>query len=275
MAYAMDTSGYGFIGALPDQVFTGISEVSLKINTTTAGSRNFVEIKIIPADNVYVNAMPCIPDLPCNDGWDYDSLGGVAAGTQSQEGTGLSIATPQQPDGYSFDHYNYQEMANGDHLHARCTGTSYCFHVATHESTNGIRKRYRHIFRDNGNGTLSFGIEQAGGKFTWVEAPGAFPNGPARVVIAFHNYTGTKDGNGPGFGGNFSPSTGGFTWHWDRLAVYAKSATPAKEYFDGFSAERIVTPPDCIAFAQGQRTVLSNRDIAPLFHCDGDDRIDL
>lgn len=271
MAYAMDTSGYGFVGALPDQVFTGVREVSLKINPTTAGSRNFVEIKIIPADDVYVNAMPCIPDLPCNDGWDYDELDAVGAGTQSQDGTGLSIATPQQPDGYAFDHYNYQMLANGDRLFARCAGINYCFHVATHESTIGVRKRYEHIFRDNGNGTLSFGIERVDGKFAWVEAPGAFPTGPVRVVIAFHNYTGTKDGNGPGFGGNLTPSIGGFTWHWDRLAVYANSATPAEDYFGGTSAERIVTPPDCVAFSQGQRSLSSNTDITPMFHCEGDD----
>lgn len=273
MAYAMDTSGYGFAGALPDQVFTGIREVSLKINTTTAGSRNFVEIKIIPADDVYVNAMPCIPDLPCNDGWDYGELSAVGAGTHSQEGTGLSIATPQQPDGYAFDHYNYEMLANGDRQFARCAGANYCFHVATHESTIGVRKRYKHIFRDNGNGTLSFGIEQVGGKFAWVEAPGSFPAGPVRVVIAFHNYTGTKDGNGPGYAGNLSPSTSGFTWHWDRLAVYANSTTPAEDYFSGTSAERIVTPPGCVAFSQGQRSLSSNTDIAPMFHCNGDEGI--
>ena len=101
MAYAMDTSGYGFVGAVPDQVFEGIREISVDINTTEAGGRNFVEIKVIPADQVFVNAMPCIPDLPCNDGWDYDDIGAVGAGTQ-QEATGLTIATPSQPDGYHF-----------------------------------------------------------------------------------------------------------------------------------------------------------------------------
>ncbi|MEM7142205.1 MAG: S-layer homology domain-containing protein, partial [Actinomycetota bacterium] len=100
MAYAMDASGYGFVGALPDQVFRDIEEISVAINATSAGSRNFVEIKVLPADEVYANAMPCIPDLPCNDGWDYDDIGGVGAGTMSQDGTGLTIATADQPDGY-------------------------------------------------------------------------------------------------------------------------------------------------------------------------------
>lgn len=94
MAFAMDTSGYGFVGALPDQVFTGLTEVSVDINTTSAGGRNFVEIKIIPAESVFVNGLPCIPDLPCNDGWDYDDIGAVGASTDSQEGTGMTIAPP-------------------------------------------------------------------------------------------------------------------------------------------------------------------------------------
>ena len=275
MAYAMDSSGYGFTGALPDQVFEGVREVSIDINTTTAGSRNFVEIKVIPADQVYVNAMPCIPDLPCNDGWDYDDIGGVGAGTDSQEGTGLTISTPEKPDGFSFDQYNAEPLPNGDYQYARCSGADFCFHVATHEVNTGIRERYAHVFRDNGNGTLSFGIEQADNTFAWVEAPGSFPEGPVRVVVAFHNYTGTKDGNGPGYSGNLSPSTGGFTWHWDDLSVDADTATPSSEYFGGTSAERIVTPSGCIAFAQGQRTLLSNTDVAPRLHCIGDPDLDL
>ncbi len=270
MAYAMDSSGYGFTGALPDQVFDNLREVSVDINTTTAGSRNFIEIKVIPADQVFVNAMPCIPDLPCNDGWDYDDINSVGAGTNSQEGTGLTIATPAQPDGFAFDHYNTEVLTNGDRRFAQCNGVDYCFHAATHETNTDIRERFTHVFRDNGNGTLSFGIEQADNTFSWVEAPGAFPDGPVRVVVAFHNYTGTKDGNGPGFGGNLSPSTGGFTWHWDNLSVDADTATPSQDYFNGTSADRIVTPAGCIAFAQGQRTLTGNTDIAPLFHCNGD-----
>ena len=275
MAFAMDSSGYGFTGALPDQVFEGLSEVSVDINTTTAGSRNFVEIKVIPADQVYVNAMPCIPDLPCNDGWDYDDIMGVGASTNSQEGTGLTIATPLQPDGYDFDHYNAEVLPNGDNKYAPCNGTDYCFRVATHEANTGIRDRFTHVFRDNGNGTVSFGVQQADNTFAWVDAPGSFPQGPVRVVVAFHTYTGTKDGNGPGFGGNLSPSSGGFTWHWDNLSVHASAATPSIDFFGGTSAERIVTPSGCIAFAQGQRTLVSNTDVAPRLHCTGDDALDL
>lgn len=268
MSYAMDTSGYGFVGAVPDQVFEGVREVSVDINTTNAGSRNFVEIKVMPADQLYVNAMPCIPDLPCNAGWDYDDIGAVGA-----ESTSLSIATPDKPDGYRYDRYNRVQLDNGDYRYEMCNGVDYCFKVGVHQDNISIRDRYQHIFRDNGNGTLSFGVEEPDGTFGWIEAPGSFPEGPVRVVIAFHNYTGTKSGNGPGFNGNLSPSTGGFTWHWDNLSVEADTSTPALDYFGGVDADRVVTPNGCVSFSQGQRDQPYHRDVLPRFHCIGDEEL--
>jgi len=267
MAYAMNTSGYGFVGAVPDQVFEGIREVSVDINTTSAGSRNFIEIKVLPADQVYVNAMPCIPDLPCNNGWDYDDIGGVGA----SRGGGMTIATPNKPDGFRYDRNNSVQLDNGDTRHEMCSGTGFCFRVATHKDNISIRDRYKHVFRDNGDGTLSFGVEETDNTFRWVEAPGSFPPGPVRVVIAFHNYTGTKSGNGPGFNNNLSPSTGGFTWHWDNLSVEADTSTPSMGYFGGTNADRIVTPKGCIAFSQGQRGQPHHRDVLPRLHCIGDE----
>lgn len=275
MAYAMDTSGYGFVGALPDQVFRGVREISVDINATSAGARNFVEIKVVPADSVFVNGMPCIPDFPCNDGWDYDDLGAVGASTDSQAGTGLAIATPQVPDGIRFNRFDRVDVPGGDRVYRPCSGGGYCSFAYTHADNASVRNRFQHTFRDNGDGTLSFGVESADGSFDWATAPGAFPSGPVRVVIAFHNYTGTKDGNGPGFDGNESASTGGFTWHWDDLTVAAASATPSVTYFGGTDAGRIVTPDGCVAFAQGQRTFTHNADVAPRFHCDGDPDLDL
>jgi len=264
---------YGFAGALPDQVFEGVTEVSVDVNTTNAGGRNFVEIKVIPADNVFVNGMPCIRDLPCNGGWDYDDIQAVGAAR-------MSIATELKPDGYRYTRRDSVELGNGDRRYNQCPATGYCPGVRTHSDTLGIRERYQHIFRDNGDGTLAFGIEAADGHFDWIEAPGSFPSGPVRVVVAFHNYTGTKSNNGrtndngPGANGNLSPSEGGFTWHWDELSVIAAQSTPSIEYFGGNDADRIVTPDNCIAFSQGQRLNDSNRDVSPRFHCQGDADID-
>lgn len=271
MAFAMDTSGYGFAGALPDKVFEGVTEVSVDINTTNAGARNFVEVKIIPANKVFLNGLPCVPDFPCNQGWDYNDIGGVGASTDSTLGTGLTIATPIRPDGYHFDNFNARQLNNGDTEYQSCEfSEGFCFHVRTHETNTGIRKRFKHIFRDNGDGTLAFGIENEGGHFSWVNAPGAFPSGSVRVMIAFHNYIGTKGGDGPGANGNVSPSKGGFTWHWDELEVKAKKAVSSMNYYNGTNPERIVTPDNCIAFTQGQREFSHHRDILPRFHCVGD-----
>lgn len=269
MTFAMDTSGYGFAGALPDQVFEDLTEVAVDINTTNAGGRNFIEIKVIPADSVFVNGMPCIPDLPCNSGWDYDDIGAVGAG-----GSGLKIATPAKPDGYDYSRYDSFLLNNGDTQYDFCDPERFCFKARVHADNISIRERYQHIFRDNGDGTLAYGIEEVDGTFHWVEAPGSFPDGPVRVIIAFHNYTGTKDNNGPGVNGNLSPSEGGFTWHWDELSIMAGKATQSFDYFGGYNAEKIVTPNDCIAFSQGQREVPSNTNVSPRFHCEGEPNID-
>ncbi len=269
MAYAMDSSGYGFAGGLPDQVFEGVREVSVEINATSAGGRNFVEIKVLPASETYVNAMPCGPDLPCNEGWDYDDIGGVGAATVSQDGAGLNIHTPAEPHGHYFEYFDSFENAEGTNFNPCDPDGDFCFHAWVHEDTRSIRDRYLHVFRDNGDGTLSFGIaEGAGGTdMSWVTAPGSFPDGPVRVVVAFHNYTGTKDGDGPGQYGNLSPSTGGFTWHWDNLVVMADKSTPSESFFGGNSADRIVTPDNCVAFSQGQRGTEHHTDIPPEFAC--------
>jgi len=98
----------------------------------------------------------------------------------------------------------------------------------------------------------------------------SFPSSSVRVVVAFHNYTGTKDGNGPGANGNVSPSEGGFTWHWDDLTVKAVKAQDSLSYYKNYNATRIVTPDNCIAFVQGQREAPNNRDVSPRFQCQGD-----
>ena len=77
-------------------------------------------------------------------------------------------------------------------------------------AVDSIRTRRTHFFRDEGNGTLSFGIEQEDGTFHVVSRPGSFPTGPVRVVFADHNYTPLKAENG-------TPLT--FTWHWDNLTI--------------------------------------------------------
>ena len=73
--------------------------------------------------------------------------------------------------------------------------------------------RRSNFFRDNGNGTLTWGFQLENGSFNEFTVPGSFPSGPVRVVFKDHNYTPMK-----------SPSTlrseTTFTWHWDNIGVY-------------------------------------------------------
>ena len=75
--------------------------------------------------------------------------------------------------------------------------------------------RRENYFRDNGNGTLTWGFELENGYFHEFTVPGSFPDGEVRVVWKDHGYTPMK-----------SPSTllpeTTFTWHWDNFAVYGE-----------------------------------------------------
>ena len=271
LAFTLDTSGYGFAGTLPDQVFEGVTEVAVDINATTTGFRNFVEIKVIPASQTFTNGMPCGPDIPCNDGWDYHDIGAVGITTAHADGVGFAINTPDAPDGHQFHLYDPIQHSNGDIEFRPCSEAGgFCFKASAHDGNPDIETRYQHVFRDNGDGTLSFGVERADGTFAWATAPGSFPSGPVRVVVAFHNYTGLKDGEGPGWQGNHSPSQGGLTWHWDDLTVRAATSTPSIDWYGGLDPDHIVTPDGCIAFSMGMKNIPWETDVLPRFSCPGD-----
>ena len=76
-----------------------------------------------------------------------------------------------------------------------------------------IRERRTHFFRDNGDGTVTFGQEQADGSYLTLTSSGSFPRGDVRVVFKDHGYTPLKSESGFPYG---HPT---FTWHWDDLLV--------------------------------------------------------
>ncbi len=269
MSVVPDTSGYTWTGAAPDQVFEDVRRVSFTVNMTAAGIRNFWELSVIPADEAWVDAMPCIPVLPCNDRYDYDDIGAIGFGNNDADGSGFTIATPSRPNGHQYDLFNASADAAGDIVFAECAPSAdICFSAAIQWDQVEVRPRFPVVIEDRDDG-LWFGQEDLDGTFYWVTLPGQhLPDGPVRVVLKFHGYTPTKEGNGPGFAGNVSASEGGFTWHWDDLVVEAGSAVPSMEYYGGVDPERFVTSavPGCIAFAQGQRDE-QNRTISPVISC--------
>ncbi len=183
-----DTSGYSIGAFSPTTTFTGVREVRWDVNLTELGNRQFPEIKIIPADRFDFDDLPCsIEWLPC-DTSTHGQLGSVGVSFQNHA---LSINN-------GTDNKVLSEQWGGPWLHPG------------DPAVDSIRLRRTHVFRDNGDGTLSFGIEQPDGSFLIVTRDGRFPDGPVRVVFADHNYTPLKAENG-------TPET--FSWHWDDITV--------------------------------------------------------
>ncbi|MEM7274068.1 MAG: glycoside hydrolase family 44 protein [Actinomycetota bacterium] len=182
-----DTSGYSIGAFTPTTTFRDVREVRWSVNITDLGGRQFTEVKVIPAGRFDFQNLPCtIEWLPCDTGG-HGELGSV--GVSFFDGAASIGAAGDRTTGLSWD-APWADTANDP-------------------ARSSIRMRRQHVFRDNGDGTLSFEIERADGTFQRFDAPGAFPDGPVRVVFADHNYTPRKG----------EPDDITFTWHWDDLSI--------------------------------------------------------
>ncbi len=185
-----DTSGYSIGAFSPKQHFGNVREVRWDLNITNLGYRQFPEIKIIPVATFDYQNLPCAIDFPC-DTTDHTGLGSVGTSFFNSEmliDAGDGVAQQAKP--------RTGKWGEADPARA------------------SIRVRRTHFFRDNGDGTLTFGIEREDGTYRELTGQGAFPSGEVRVVFADHNYTPTKavrEGQVAG------PIT--FTWHWDDITV--------------------------------------------------------
>lgn len=198
-----DASGYSIGAFAPKEVFTDVTEVRWDVNMTDLGPRQFPEVKIMPVNSFDFQNLPCaIEWLPCDTSM-HGQLGSVGTSFMSQSLT----------------------INNGnDYIGAESWWKSWMYQ--NDPALSDIRERRQHYFRDNGNGTLTFGAETPStgpravstcsgrcrvtpdGNFYEITVPGRFPDGNVRVVFADHNYTPTKD----------NPAT--FTWHWDNITVF-------------------------------------------------------
>lgn len=211
-----DTSGYSLGAFSPATAFTGVREVRWDVNQTDLGDRQWTEVAVIPADRFDFDDLPCSLDVPC-DTTTHDVLGSV--GTQWGGQRARRINTFDQPNGYT--------QANGG-LGYRCDECPYAPSVRYGEgygagdpALTSVAIRRSNYFRDNGDGTLTWGLVLEDGTTDELTVPGAFPAGPVRVVFKDHNYTPLK-----------SPATlldvTTFTWHWDNIeVVVADQPAPA------------------------------------------------
>jgi hypothetical protein len=201
------TSGYSIGAFSPAQEFTNVREVRWDVNQTDLGDRQWTEVAIIPASKFDMQKLPCTTDVPC-DTTTHDELGSV--GTQWAGQRARRINTPEQPGGY---------LEAGGDLGYRCDTCPYApssrfgeaYGVGDPALTSLVIRR-ENFFRDNGDGTLTWGFQLEDGSFEEFTAPGSFPTGPVRVVFKDHNYTPLKSP------ATLLPETT-FTWHWDNIQI--------------------------------------------------------
>ena len=78
---------------------------------------------------------------------------------------------------------------------------------------SSVAIRRTHFLRDNGDGTVTFGIEREDGSFLERTYSGTFPTGEVVVVFKDHSYTPNKTEIAP----SVDPMT--YTFHWDSITV--------------------------------------------------------
>ena len=180
-----DASGYSMAWLSPKQTFNGATTVSVDVNSTFLGVRQWWEIGLVP-----VGYQSPQPDCPLCTGkhtaignrLDELPAGGIVFGPLGGGGAPM---------------VNYEKVTR-DHV-CRTPGP------LDSEGCNSKPIRRTWSLTDNQNGTVT--LQFMDQKWT---TNGSFPQGDWKLVIKDHNYTPSKDCNG---------ACVGFTWHWDNIIV--------------------------------------------------------
>ncbi len=227
--------GYSIGSFTPGVVFNDITSVSWEVNQTDLGDRQWTEVKIIPAAAWDPQRLPCSRGLPCgtdpdntlgdddNNSFNFDEAGAV--GTQWG-----GLRARQINDGINGEEYT---QAFGSLGYRGCSTCPYA-RSKRFNDLDVLRSkaiRLHNEFRDNGDGTITWALTHADGEVDEFTVPGAFPEGPVRVVFADHNYTPLKSpascstfpelecDDGSRITADAHREAGLFTWHWDNIEV--------------------------------------------------------
>ena len=183
-----NVSGYSVVWFSPDEIFDSVSEVCWAVNVSTEvlGHRQWWEVAITPADQPDENAISWLAgtaNLPT-----YEQTGSVVLG-------------------FGPDNPPHPKISVGDTVVGRGGADDA-------EGRESVAIRRPHCFHDDGVGTLRYTSMNGDGTPYSFTAPGAFPEGPLKVLFKDHNYTPDKDCEHMPEGRCRS-----YTWHWDDIVI--------------------------------------------------------
>ncbi len=188
-----DVDAYSVVWFSPDQTFDGVGKISVDVNLTNLGTRQWLKFGVVSEDVYRSTAKAGI--YPTNT---------VPAFLRSDVAAS-NLDGCLQCDGVLIASWSGGASAGfpgGLKIGNTLNGKAF-----SNPTPNNKMRRHKVALEDNGNGTVTFTV--AGVSLT---QPGAFPGGLVRVVFYDHSYTPSKAENGPPIG---------FTWHWDNVRVVA------------------------------------------------------
>jgi hypothetical protein len=189
-----DVDGYSTLSMAPKQTFPTIHRVCWDQNVTDQGGRQWTEVLIVPASKIADGDLTHVnPEFVGVDEW-----------TKQHDATTWGIMVHGQ-------YYGLNVFANG----VRQVDSTY--QLGRDQAGRESRSiRRQHCVTDNGNGTVTVGIDQGVNGFYQRTFSGRFPAN-ARVILEQHAYTPAKDGEDCRVIGILTGCR--TTWHWDNITV--------------------------------------------------------
>ena len=196
----LNTSGYSLVNFSPKQSFTNVRQVCWDMSLADLGGGKWANVVLVP-EATYLSHPNTNPSR-VDDGEGPYRLDYVTPDFTDPERS-WRLQHPRSRLGRRCGGRRQAVPWDdtdlpGRHRNWRTTATSWT--AGADEST-----RYKHCFRDNRNGTLTYTQQRATGLHT-VTTNGSFPTGPVRVLFQDDTYDADKHGG-----------TGRYTWHWDNI----------------------------------------------------------
>jgi autotransporter family porin len=196
-----NATGYTLVNFSPKQSFTNVRQVCWDVSLADYGGGKWANVVLVPEVTYLANPNTNPRRVADGEGafrLDYVTPNFIAAGGPGDfniqdlgSGAGAIVGVKQFKGTTQIYRGGNAIREDGD-----------VWTAGADEST-----RYRHCFRDNRNGTLTYTQQRATGLHT-VTTNGSFPTGPVRVIFQDDTYNADKhDG------------TGRYTMHWDNISI--------------------------------------------------------